>query len=230
MAHQQQQQSINLQALRAPIAERGCTHVAKVDLPATAAVHESTAVRRVELRGSDHFGQLLHVLGLDIYNVEGAVPDRAIPHVYPQIVGREEHLSVRAHGDGIDVVPAPNAAPPFLEPFATGRMRVAETPAWRSFRHSGKPKNTAQRLWLRHHICHAATRPHPHIHTHACALEYCRRLKAVITDSQGVSFGICQRHTRANPTTPSLHCLQRQTTIQTRLCSCFPFGAATIAL
>ena len=40
----------------------------------------------MELRGSDHLGQLLHVGRFDVHDVEGLVRDLHVPQVDPEII------------------------------------------------------------------------------------------------------------------------------------------------
>jgi hypothetical protein len=58
----------------------------------------------VELCGGDDLGQLLHVGGLDIDNVEALVLDVEVPQVDAKIVAADEGLAVAVDGDAVDVV------------------------------------------------------------------------------------------------------------------------------
>jgi hypothetical protein len=58
----------------------------------------------VELGGRDDFGELLHVDGLDVDNVEALVADVEVPQVDPEVVGGYVGLAVRVYGDRVDVV------------------------------------------------------------------------------------------------------------------------------
>ena len=46
------------------------SHVAESDGPLAGAVHKEIALLRVELRGSDDLGELLHVGRLNVHDVE----------------------------------------------------------------------------------------------------------------------------------------------------------------
>ena len=85
------------------IAERRRTHVPKLDRALAGAVHEDAAVQRMILRRRNHLrhasqsmgltawernlGQLLHIGGLDVEDVEALVADAQIPHIDPEVVG-----------------------------------------------------------------------------------------------------------------------------------------------
>ena len=62
------------------------SHVAQSDGSLARTVHEQIALLGVELGGSDHLGELLHVGGLDVHDVEGLVCDLHVPQVDPQVV------------------------------------------------------------------------------------------------------------------------------------------------
>ncbi len=82
-----------------PVAERAQALVAQLDDALARAVREETAVARVELGGRDHFGELLHVCGLDVHNVEALVGDIEIPQIDAQVVSGEERLGIAVHRD-----------------------------------------------------------------------------------------------------------------------------------
>ena len=93
-----------LEPLRVLVAQGAGAHVAEADGAGGAGVDELVAVGRVELRRGDHLGQVLHVRGLYVHDVKRLVGAVETPHVDPQVVGGEECLVVRVHGDGVDVV------------------------------------------------------------------------------------------------------------------------------
>ena len=51
-----------------------------------------------------YLGELLHVGGLDVDDVEALVGDLHVPEVDPEVVGGEIRLTVRVDGDAVDVV------------------------------------------------------------------------------------------------------------------------------
>ena len=52
-----------------PITQRCVTHIGKLDVALRARVHEEVTMNRVELGGSDDFGQFLHVDGFDVDDI-----------------------------------------------------------------------------------------------------------------------------------------------------------------
>lgn len=58
----------------------------------------------MELGRCDHLSELLHVVRLDVDNVETLVRDVEIPQVDAQIIRRDEGLAVAIDGDRVDVV------------------------------------------------------------------------------------------------------------------------------
>ena len=93
-----------LEPLRVLVAQGVGAHVGEADGAGGAGVDELVAVGRVEVRRGDHLGQVFHVRGLDVHDVKRLVGAVETPHVDPQVVGGEEGLVVRVHGDGVDVV------------------------------------------------------------------------------------------------------------------------------
>jgi len=58
----------------------------------------------MKLGGRDDLGQLLHVCGLDVDNVEALVLYVEMPQVDPKIVAADEGFTVAVHRDAVDVV------------------------------------------------------------------------------------------------------------------------------
>lgn len=104
-----------------PIAQRSVTHVRELDIALRARVHENIALRRMKLRSSDNFCQLLHVDWLDVDDVykrsvrscpsivqytrtERLIRDVQVPEVYAKVVCRDVSLLVGVYRDGVDVV------------------------------------------------------------------------------------------------------------------------------
>jgi hypothetical protein len=86
------------------VAQGALAHVGELDGALGAGVHEPVAADGVELGGGDDLGQLLHVGGLDVDDVEGLVLDVEIPEVDAQVVGADKGLAVAVDGDAVDVV------------------------------------------------------------------------------------------------------------------------------
>jgi len=63
-----------------------------------AAVGEEVALGRVEFRGGDHFGQVLHVSRLDVDDVEAGVATLQVPQVDAQVVCTNVRLAVLHRG------------------------------------------------------------------------------------------------------------------------------------
>lgn len=86
------------------VAESTLAHVGQLNRALGASIHEPVAALWVELRRSDNLRQLLHIRRLDIDNVEALILDVQVPEVYPQVIRRNEGLSVAVHRDAVDVV------------------------------------------------------------------------------------------------------------------------------
>ena len=86
------------------IAEGIFPHISQLDGALRACVHEPITALRVELCSSDHFGQLLHVGGFYIDNVEALILYVEIPKINPQVITANESLAVAVDRYAIDVV------------------------------------------------------------------------------------------------------------------------------
>lgn len=58
----------------------------------------------MELGGSDHLSQLLHIGGFDVNNVEALILNIEVPEVDAQIVTANEGFAITVHGYAVDVV------------------------------------------------------------------------------------------------------------------------------
>lgn len=86
------------------VAQSTLSHVGQFDGAFRTCVHEPVATFWVEFGGSDHLGQLLHVRGFDVDNVEALILNVQVPQVYSQVIAAEECLSVAVDGYAIDVI------------------------------------------------------------------------------------------------------------------------------
>ena len=58
----------------------------------------------MELSGRDDLGQLLHVCGLDVNDIEALVLNVEVPQVDPEVVAADEGFPVAVHRDAVDMV------------------------------------------------------------------------------------------------------------------------------
>mmetsp|Transcript_14903 Transcript_14903/g.31969 ORF Transcript_14903/g.31969 Transcript_14903/m.31969 type:complete len:421 (-) Transcript_14903:318-1580(-) len=85
-------------------AQRRLPQVHQLHYAARRRVDKQIAVLRVELGRRDHLRQVLHVIRLDVQNVEPDAARVQVPQVHAQVVRRQKHLVVRVHRDAVDVV------------------------------------------------------------------------------------------------------------------------------
>lgn len=86
------------------IAKRTLTHIGELDSAFGASVHEPVAALGVKLGSGDDFGQLLHVRGLDVHDVETLILYVQVPQVDAQIVTADEGLAIAVYRYAVDVV------------------------------------------------------------------------------------------------------------------------------
>ena len=72
--------------------EQYLSHVTESDCSFAGTVDKEIALLGMELGSGDHLGQLLHVGGLDVHDVEGLVRDLHVPQIDPQVVRRQIRL------------------------------------------------------------------------------------------------------------------------------------------
>lgn len=70
------------------------SHVCELDGALGAGVHEPVATLWVELGGRDDLGQLLHIGGLDINDIEALILYVQVPEVDAQIIAADVRLSI----------------------------------------------------------------------------------------------------------------------------------------
>lgn len=80
------------------------THVGELDSAFGACIHEPITARGVKFGGCDDLGELLHISGLDINNVEALVLNVQVPKVYTQVVAANKCLAVAIDRNAVDVV------------------------------------------------------------------------------------------------------------------------------
>ena len=86
------------------VAEGTLTHVCQLDRALGTSVHEPVAAHRVEFGGCDNLGELFHIRGLDIHDVETLVLDVKVPEVYAEIVTADKCLAIAVDRYAVDVV------------------------------------------------------------------------------------------------------------------------------
>lgn len=86
------------------VAKGALAHVGEFDSTLGARVHEPVTARGVKLGSGDDLGQLFHVRGLNVHDVEALVLDIQVPQVNTKVVAADECLSVAVNGYAVDVV------------------------------------------------------------------------------------------------------------------------------
>ena len=86
------------------IAQGTFSHVGQLDDSLGAGIHEPIATDGMKLGRRDHLGQLLHVGGLDVDDIEALVLNLQVPEIDPQIVGAEKGLAIAVDGDAVDMI------------------------------------------------------------------------------------------------------------------------------
>ena len=86
------------------IAKSVFSHVRQFDSTLRACVHEPVAALGVKLCSGDDLGQLLHVCGLDVHDVEALILYVEVPEVDSEIVAADERFPITVDRDAIDVV------------------------------------------------------------------------------------------------------------------------------
>ena len=86
------------------VAQSSFTHVCQLDCALAASVHEPITALRVELCGGNHLGQLFHVSGLDVDNVEALILNVEIPQIDAQIIAANVCFAITVDRNAIDVV------------------------------------------------------------------------------------------------------------------------------
>lgn len=86
------------------IAKGTLAHVCQLDRALGTSVHEPVAAHGVEFGGCDDLGELLHVRGLDIHNVETLVLDVEVPEVYAEVVTADKCLAIAVDRYAVDVI------------------------------------------------------------------------------------------------------------------------------
>jgi hypothetical protein len=70
-------------------------HVLELDEALAIAVGKKVALLRVELGRGDDLGELLHVGGLDVEDIEALVRHVQVPQVDAQVIGGDEGFPIR---------------------------------------------------------------------------------------------------------------------------------------
>lgn len=86
------------------IAKSAFPHICQFYGSLATGVHEPVTILGVELCSGNNFRQFLHISRLDIHNVEALILDIEIPEINAEIITRNESLSIRIHGNTIDMV------------------------------------------------------------------------------------------------------------------------------
>lgn len=86
------------------VAKGTLAHISQLDSAFGTRVHEPIAARGVEFGSRDDFGELFHVRGLDIHNVETLVLNVEVPQVDAEIITADKRLSIAVNGYAVDVV------------------------------------------------------------------------------------------------------------------------------
>jgi hypothetical protein len=86
------------------VAECALSHVGQLNCSLRAGIHEPITAERVEFSGCYDLGQLLHVGGLDVDNIEALVLYVEVPEIYAEVVAADERLTITVHRDAVDVV------------------------------------------------------------------------------------------------------------------------------
>lgn len=117
------------------VAQRTLTHISELDCSLGARIHKPVATCRMEFGSRNDLGQLLHVSGLDVNDVETLVLDVQIPEVYAKIVTAYESLAVAVDGDAVDVIsmgicigPARDGSHDSIVVRQPGQLEVAREP------------------------------------------------------------------------------------------------------
>lgn len=115
------------------VAKSALAHIRQLNRALRASIHEPVTALWVEFCGRNNLSQLLHVRWLDIDDVEALILNIQVPEVYPQIIGRDERLSIAVDGDAVDVV----------------GMRIGVCSAW----HSGNNRIMVCKAWQLQIVC-----------------------------------------------------------------------------
>lgn len=86
------------------VAQRCTAHVSQLDGTTRAAVDEKVAALRMKARRCDHLCQLLHVLWLDVHDIETDLAVVHVPEVDAQVVCRQKCFAVAAGRNRVDMV------------------------------------------------------------------------------------------------------------------------------
>lgn len=86
------------------VAQSAFTHIRELDCSLAAGIHEPVAALRMEFGGGYDLGELFHICGLDVDNIETLVLYVEVPQVYPQVVAGDECFSIAVHRDAVDVI------------------------------------------------------------------------------------------------------------------------------
>lgn len=90
--------------LRVLVAEGTLSHICQLDGALRARIHEPIAANGVKFGGGNDLGQLFHISGFDVHDIEALILDIQVPEVDSQIIAAYESFAVAVDRDAVDVV------------------------------------------------------------------------------------------------------------------------------
>lgn len=79
-------------------------HIRELDGTLGAGIHKPVTADWMELGRGNDFGELFHIRGLDIHNVEALVLNIEVPQVHTEIITADKGFTITVHGDTIYMV------------------------------------------------------------------------------------------------------------------------------
>lgn len=76
------------------VAESALSHICELDSAFRTCIHEPIAALGVKFGSCDDFGQLFHIRGLDVDNVEALILDVEVPEVDPKVITADKCLAI----------------------------------------------------------------------------------------------------------------------------------------